>query len=664
LVLLVMLAGWGASAQEEDLGLEDEFALLEEEDVVFSAAKHKQKAGFSPSAVIVITRKEIEESGALTIVELLRQYPAVTAFEHDPMYPSAEIRGTFRVLLLVDGREVNLEFFVAPFFVALPAGMNSIERIEIVLGPNSALYGADAVSAAINVITRKPSGDFHVDVSAAGGAHGTTVLEGSVQGGIGPVSARVMFGIDNADSWMERAVPSKQVNRIKGIVRLELPGADLMVRAGLVAGAGQFFGVVGYFDFKEFMLPYAQVDLEISDLKVTAYWNGLRTMYDLEMGLVDPNLGELGTLPRFNTDGDTFQVGAQYDLEPFEGNLLICGLDARSVTFHDPKFVDSDIVEYRLGAFLHDEQWFGDRVVLTLGVRFDYTSVTGPAVSPRVAVVYNPAGEHFLRFSGGMAFRKPTLLESSVNVYVDEKPAFPEIAELFEVYGTSDSDVSNEKLVNVEVGYRGALLDNALRLRIDVYLGTSWDTIGFENYIHIEDTPLGPRIIPGESRLGYDNVGNDDWIIGVNAGVTWEPDENLTLFLRGELRHQWLIQADRRDPNTVRLQGVAGGTLHTDFGLTLHLAGVYCGGDSATMRDPVSIMVPEVPAQVPGRFYLMGSARYTFWLGESQLDLGLSLFNPFGGRFRELSGVRAADGSNYGGEFIGTRAILSGRIRY
>jgi hypothetical protein len=46
------------------------------------------------------------------------------------------------------------------------------------------------------------------------------------------------------------------------------------------------------------------------------------------------------------------------------------------------------------------------------------------------------------------------------------------------------------------------------------------------------------------------------------------------------------------------------------------------------------------------------------------VDLGLSWFNPFGGSFREQTGTRAADGSNYGGEYIGTRAILMGRIRY
>jgi hypothetical protein len=445
---------------------------------------------------------------------------------------------------------------------------------------------------------------------------------------------------------------------------VELPDGELMLRGGVVLGAGRFYGVAGYFDFEEFSTPWVNVNMEIGDLKVHAYWTAMRSRFDFEMGLIDPNLGELGRMPLFTTAGDTAQVGAQYDLELFEGNLLIAGADARLINFRDDEYVDPVIEQYRLGAFLHDEQWIGQRVLLTLGARFDYNSVSEAAVSPRATVVYNPAGEHFLRLSGGMAFRKPTLLESSINTHIDAEPAFPEIAELFEVYGTSDPDISNEKLVMVEAGYRGALLDNSLKLRADVYWGTSWDNIGFENYVHIEDTPLGPRIVPEQSRLGYDNLDNDDWVVGVSAGATWEPDDYLTLFLRGEYRCKFLIDQDREDPYTPRLQAVAGGTLRTGFGLVLHLAAAYIDGDGETMRNPISIMMPKVSATTPNRAYLLSSARYTFELSGSRVDLGLSLFNPFGARFREQAGTRAPDGSNYGGEFIGTRAILSGRIRY
>ncbi len=642
----------------------DEFALLQEQDVVFSAARHRQKTGFSPSAVIVITKEQIQESGALTLLELLRRYPEVNVFQHDPMYPSADIRGTVRVILLVDGRGVNLEFFQSPFYTAMPAGMNSIERIEIVLGPNSALYGADAVAAVINVVTRKPSREFQADVQLAAGEHGTSVLDGAVQGGVGPVSARLTFGVDQADSWMQRKLHSKRLARVEGIIRLELSGGDLTLRGGLLAGSGRFFGGVGYFDFAEYQIPYAQANLEIYDLKVQVVYHGLRTSYDFVMGLVEPNLGELGRMPHFCTDGDTIQAGVQYDLEPFEGNLLIGGIDGRFTSYREDEFVNPDVQEYRLGVFVHDEQRFAEKVLVTLGARVDYNSISDAAVSPRAAVVYNPAGEHFLRLSGGMAFRKPTLLESSVNFHIVAKPAFPEVAELFEKYGPSNPDLNNEKLMMFEAGYRGALLDGALRLSADAYFGSSWDNIHFETYVHVEDTPLGPRIVPEESRVRYDNSGHDDMIIGVNAGAAWEPDESLSLFVKGEFRHGWLTEDKSRNPWVVNLQATAGGTLRTGSGFTLHLAGVYTGSRGKAIRNPESIMLPEIPTEAPPRFYLLAAARYTFRLKGSRADLGLSVFNPLAGRFREQTGVITGDGSNYGGELIGRRAVLSVRVRY
>ena len=642
----------------------DEFALLQEQDVVFSAARHRQKTGFSPSAVIVITRKEIDESGAVTLLELLRRYPEVNVFQHDPMYPLADIRGTSRVILLVDGRGVNLEFFQSPFYTAMPAGMNSIERIEIVLGPNSALYGADAIAAVINVVTQKPSGEFQADVELAGGEHGTNIVDGAVQGGVGPVSARLTFGVDQADSWMRRRLHSKRLARVEGSVRLELSGGEILLRGGLLSGSGRFFGGVGYFDFAEYQIPYAQVNLEISDLKVQAVYRGLRTSYDFELGLLDPNLGELGRMPHFCTDGDTFQAAAQYDLEPFEGNLLIGGIDGRFTSYREDEFVNPDVQEYRLGVFVHDEQRFADKVLVTLGARFDYNSISDPAVSPRAAVVYNPAGEHFLRLSAGMAFRKPTLLESSVNFHIVANPAFPEVSEIFEKYGPSNPDLNNEKIMMVEAGYRGALLDGALRLGADAYFGSTWDNIVFGSYVHIEDTPFGPRIVPEESRVRYDNTGHDDMLIGVNAGATWDPDESLSLFLKGEFRHGWLTKDNSRNPWVVKLQAVAGGTLRTDSGFTLHLAGVYTGSRGRTIRNPQSIMLPDIPSEAPPRFYLLSAAGYAFNLGDSRVDLGLSLFNPFSGRMREQTGTRAADGSNYGGELVGRRVMLSARVRY
>jgi hypothetical protein len=94
------------------------------------------------------------------------------------------------------------------------------------------------------------------------------------------------------------------------------------------------------------------------------------------------------------------------------------------------------------------------------------------------------------------------------------------------------------------------------------------------------------------------------------------------------------------------------------------LALCYASERTDDVRDPVSIMEPTIWIKIPARLYLLGSLIYRIPMGASRIDLGLTLFNPFGGRFREKAGIEGPDGSNYGGELIGTRAMLTARFLY
>ncbi len=652
-------------AADEESALMDEFALLQEEDIVLTAAKHKQKAGFSPSAVVVITRRDIEESGALTFCELMRRYPATHFYIFDPLYPAAEIRGTILVLLMIDGREINIELFPAPFYATMPIGLRDIERIEVVLGPNSALYGANAVSAVINIVTRKPTPDLKADIYLAAGEHGTSILEGFVGGGIGPVSAQASFGIDRANSWMDRGFRAKDTQRAYLSLRYDLPDGHITANGGMARGSGRIYATTGYMDFHSFLFPHAKLDFELGDFKARAYWYGTIVDFTMDMGLVHPETGVvLGTIPTFHFNGDVYHTDAQYDLQLFESNLLITGADFRLTHFHSDQLLDPDILEYRFGVFLHDEQRLGDRVLLTAGLRFDWNSKTEPAVSPRLAAVYNPTGEHFLRASWGMAFRKPSLMETSTNFRVDTD--FPTVKTLFEdpEFGLSNAALDNEILNMVELGYRGALFEKKLRLGADVYFGMNRKWISFSTDVHFRPPPLQMQIDLQNTDLGYKNTGADRNILGFTFFVEGEPQKALTLFLRGELRYHYLISDDAHFEKTAWYVAATGGTLRLPFGLVAHLVLCSASERNDDVRHPVSIMEPTIWIDVPATLYLLGAVTYRVHIGPARVDLGLNLFNPFGGRFHEKAGVSTPNGSNYGGEFIGTRLMATARFRY
>jgi iron complex outermembrane receptor protein len=662
--LLPAYASFAGEAEvDEESALMDEFALLQEEEIVLSAAKHKQKIGFSPSAVIVITRREIEESGAVTLMELLRRYPAIHVYDFDPLHPNAEIRGSKRLLLIIDGRDVNLEIFEAPFFAALPLEIHHIERIEVVLGPNSALYGANAVAAVINITTLQPGPGFHTELSLAAGGHGTTVFGGRVAGGTDAWAAQATFGLDQASSWMDRRLQSRDMKYATATFRLNLPyGGSLSANAGLLSASGRLFGTLGYLNLKEAMFPHVKLAFELGDFKALLYWYAIRTDVDMALDIRHPGSGMLlATLPLYKMAGDTFHLEAQYNAELFENNLLIGGADARFSSYRCDNFVDSDITEVRVGVFLHDEHRFSDQVLLTVGARFDWNSKTEPAVSPRITLVYNPGGEHYLRLSGAYAFRKPTFLETSINIKVNAEPAFPEVQTLFEEKGISNPGMENEVLTALELGYRGTLLGKSLRLGADVYFGINRNLTAFANDVRFG--PLGQIDLEG-SQLGYTNEGKDTDIVGVNLGIEGEPIEALTLFCRGEYRYMWFIAENVHVATHPRLLASAGATLRLPSGLRAHLAAVYADSRTMWIRDPQSVLGPAIDVKIPARTYLLASLTQRLTLGNSTLDLGLTLFNPFGARFREAQGTPAPDGTNYGGEVLAPRAMLAARLVY
>jgi hypothetical protein len=167
-----------------------------------------------------------------------------------------------------------------------------------------------------------------------------------------------------------------------------------------------------------------------------------------------------------------------------------------------------------------------------------------------------------------------------------------------------------------------------------------------------------------ESQVGYNNWGWDANVLALALYVEGDPIDELSLFFRGEYRRRWHTRDDSQDKWVAGFLCAAGGTLRLPLGLRIHLAGVFVEGRVDDVINPVSVLAPRIMGEVPDRLYALFALNYTHELGGSRLDLGLSYFNPFGAPFREEMGTVAPDGSNFGGEVMGTRAMLTARFRY
>ncbi len=167
---------------------------------VTSASKRAEKSLNSPLSTTVLSRDEILNSGATSIPEALRLVPGMIVREKTNGNYDVHIRGNDNMppkgmfvysensisLIMIDGRPVYNYAFGGTFWESLPVDLNDIERIEVIRGPSSALYGPNAVSGAINLITRTVENKkIHTDGQLQMGTNNSKILNGGVSFGMG-----------------------------------------------------------------------------------------------------------------------------------------------------------------------------------------------------------------------------------------------------------------------------------------------------------------------------------------------------------------------------------------------------------------------------------------------------------------------------------------------
>jgi outer membrane receptor protein involved in Fe transport len=181
LALLLGLGGpWGAARAEGGVAYKpNSFSGLSLEELldvkvatVVTASKHEQKATEAPATVIVITRSDIRLRGYRFLTDVLRDLPGMETIEtyfseFGTLVPVRGVAGNNKIVVLLNGVRVNPPGGESMMFRS-DFSLLEAEQIEIIYGPGSTLYGQDAISAVINVITRKPD-DTLLDATGAAG---------------------------------------------------------------------------------------------------------------------------------------------------------------------------------------------------------------------------------------------------------------------------------------------------------------------------------------------------------------------------------------------------------------------------------------------------------------------------------------------------------------
>lgn len=179
-------------------------------DVIISAYKSNITYAESASAT-VITQKDIEKGGYRFVSDVLQSVPGLQLVQSSTLGGTASvfIRGakTGNMVVLIDGVKVNDVSTIERTFDFATLATDSIERIEIIKGPQSALYGSDATGGIINIVTKKGKGKPAVTLNMYAGSYYTTQLSTNVSGGDSSWNYSLTAGQISAQGYSKAAKP-------------------------------------------------------------------------------------------------------------------------------------------------------------------------------------------------------------------------------------------------------------------------------------------------------------------------------------------------------------------------------------------------------------------------------------------------------------------------
>ncbi|MET0709769.1 MAG: TonB-dependent receptor [Tardiphaga sp.] len=212
-------------------------------DVVITADRTPESLDRTGSSISVVRAETIATSNPGSLVDALRSVPGLDISENGGPGGTANVRirggNSGQALVMIDGIRVNDPTAASGDFEFAMFTPSAIERIEVLKGPQSALYGSDAMTGVINIITRKGSGPARFDVRTEAGSYGTAVTQGALSGSNGPWSYAFTGGGQHSNGFSRYGyrIPALEAR----YPNLERDGFDRLggsARIGYDAGEG------------------------------------------------------------------------------------------------------------------------------------------------------------------------------------------------------------------------------------------------------------------------------------------------------------------------------------------------------------------------------------------------------------------------------------------
>ncbi len=535
------VAGAPAVAQTMDYGaLEELFG----EPVTTSATGKPQRVTDAPVNMVIITAEDIRRSAANDIPEVLRRVGGLSVMRNSMGQADVSVRGynqpyAPRLLVLLDGRQVYLDHFAMTAWQNLPVQLSEIRQIEIIKGPNAALFGFNAVGGVINIVTYNP---LHDDVNFAEATVGT---QDHIQGSVAKTvrmgentGVRVSAGAFKSSEFSTdvnpafaafrrnpetKSVRAQSVSQLSDTEQLSLEGtfsrtdeSGYLPFPGYSTSRFKTWSVKGGYS----------VDTSLGLIDATVYHNAFEGFVNCRMAGWVP-LDNSVTVLKVQ---DLFKVGTDHTAR--------LAAEFRDNSISNTPSVSEGRTGYKVysGSAMWDWQATSD-IAWNNAVRLDVMDLyrTGPShanamytnadydnrriwgVSYNSGAVYKPTEQDTFRVSTGRGLQAPSLIE--LGFHMDAPLPSPPMPAGSTLFTSGNPNMKPTVVTNYEIGYDRGLPEIEGKARAAVFYQTNRD---------LKSLPPDPAGVPPVLTREFENVGDSNlWGFGLGVssdradGIRW-----------------------------------------------------------------------------------------------------------------------------------------------
>jgi iron complex outermembrane receptor protein len=499
-----------ASQQKPDEPQEPKY----EETVVVSASRTEEKLVNAPATMTVIGAPLIERAPTQNFADLLRTVPGLNITQGSAraiIVTSRAATGTLATgqLALLDGRSLYQDFFGFVMWDFLPVNLNEIKQVEVIRGPASAVWGANAVYGVVNVITKSPR--EMQGTSAVFGVGAFERTNGEDAGSLWYISGTHAQALNDRWAFKLSAGGYSQdpLSRPTGIipgspgagtaypaytntgtsqpkfdarVDYDYPdGAKLSISGGVAGTDGIMHSGIGPFDIKSgTYMTYARAAYNNKGFHAAGFTQHLDG--DAANLLTrTPTNAPIGFSFKTNTvdfELSNVQTFAQRHVVNYGGNLRYNTFDLSLAPLADNRT--------EFGVYGQDEIFLSKYFRWTLGARLDrFDYINDVVLSPRTALLIKPHENHTFRLSYNRAYRSPSVINNFLDVTIAEpinlglfSPLLAGRIYPLPVRSTGNPDLNEISLDAYEIGYTGVVQGRTI-LTAAFYVNKTKDDILF-----------------------------------------------------------------------------------------------------------------------------------------------------------------------------------------